>query len=215
MSLPARFLAFFFHQLYHGLAFAYDLVAAVVSFGQWIGWTKTTLPFIEGTRVLELGHGPGHLLRALLQLPNFGLVAGLDESPQMSRLARRRIVQSGCASPNLARGIGQALPFAAGSFDSIVATFPAPYIAEARTLEEARRVLRSGGRLIVLLAAWPKSGILRWAYRVTGESPAEGAAILKEKIKSILARAGFHAETQIIEVKSASLLTIVAKKPME
>ncbi len=213
MRLLARFLEFFFHHLYHGFAFAYDFVAAAVSFGQWIKWTETTLPFIEGTRVLELGHGPGHLQRILLDR---GLDAfGMDESSQMSRLARRRILQSGYAQINLVRGLGQTLPFAAESFDSIVATFPAPYIAEARTLSEARRVLRNGGCFIVLIAAWPKSRILQWVYRVTSQSPAEGVAILKEKVTALLAHAGFKANAQIVEVKSASLLIVVAEKTLE
>jgi ubiquinone/menaquinone biosynthesis C-methylase UbiE len=213
MHLIARLLEFFFHHLYHGLAFSYDLVAVIVSFGQWNEWTKTVIPYLRGTRLLELGHGPGHLQRLFLDL---GLVAvGLDESSQMSRLAHRRLLQSGYAHPNLARGLGQSLPFAAESFDSIVATFPAPYIAEARTLSEAHRVLRNGGRLIVLPAAWPKNRLLQWLYRVTGESPAEGVEILKEKSASLLSRAGFKVEVQVMEVKSASLLMIVAEKPME
>ena len=213
MRLISRFLEFFFHYLYHGFAFAYDFVAAAVSFGQWIEWTKATLPFLKGTRVLELGHGPGHLQRILRDR---GLDAfGLDESSQMSRLARRRLLQSGYAQANLTRGIGQALPFAAGSFDSIVATFPAPYIAEAQTLSEARRVLRRGGRLIVLIAAWPKSRILQWVYAVTSQSPADNVATLKEKSEALLARARFKADAQIVEVKSASLLMIVAEKTME
>ena len=209
MRLISRFLEFFFHHLYHGFAFAYDFVATVVSFGHWIEWTEATLPFLRGTRVLELGHGPGHLQRILLDrgLDSFGL----DESSQMSRLAQRHILQSGYAQANLTRGLGQALPFAAGSFDSIVATFPAPYIAEARTLSEARRVLRNGGRLIILAAAWPKSRILQWLDRVTSQSPADGVAILKEKAETLLARAGFRVDVQIVEVQSASLLMIVAE----
>jgi ubiquinone/menaquinone biosynthesis C-methylase UbiE len=213
MRLLSRFLEFFFHHLYHGFAFVYDFVAAVVSFGHWIEWTKATLPFLRGTSVLELGHGPGHLQRAFLER---GLDAfGLDESSQMSRLARRRLLRSGYAQTNLARGLGQALPFAGESLDSIVATFPAPYIAEERTLSEARRVLRNGGRLIVLIAAWPKSRVLQWVYRVTGQSPAEGADILREKISRLFLHIGFIVETKIIEVKSASLLMIVAEKTME
>ena len=213
MRLISRFLEFFFHHLYHGFAFAYDFVATVVSFGHWIEWTEATLPFLRGTRVLELGHGPGHLQRSLLDR---GLDAfGLDESSQMSRLARRRTLRSGYAQTNLTRGVGQALPFAAKSFDAIVATFPAPYIAEARTLSEARRVLRNGGRLIVLIAAWPKSGVLQWVYRVTGQSPAEGVDILNKKIERLFSSAEFNVETKIVEVKSASLLMVVAEKILE
>jgi ubiquinone/menaquinone biosynthesis C-methylase UbiE len=208
----ARFLDFFFHHLYHGLAFAYDAVAAVVSFGHWIEWTKTVIPYIEGTRLLELGHGPGHLQRIFLERGLFAV--GLDESSQMSRLARRRILQSGYAQ-NLARGIGQHLPFAAESFDSLIATFPAPYVTEAQTLSEARRVLRNGGRLIVLPAAWPKSGFLRWLYKVTGESPAGVHEIIKEKWKQIFVHAGFECKVEIVEVKSGMVLVVLAQKTAE
>ena len=231
MRLITRFLTFFFHHLYHGLAFIYDAIAGMVSFGQWNEWTKTTLPFLTGTRILELGHGPGHLQHNILQSlqtlespsaqnvksrdftsPLESFVVGLDESSQMSRLARKRLHRSGYTQPNLTRGLGQFLPFATESFDSLVATFPAPYIAEAQTLSEARRVLRNGGRLIVLPAAWPKNPILKWLYHFTGESPAEGIDILKEKSVSLLARAGFTVKVEIVEVKSAELLLIVAIK---
>lgn len=213
MRLIARLLNFFFHHLYHGLAFIYDLVAWMVSFGQWIEWTKTVIPFIHGTRVLELGHGPGHLQRIFLDLGLFAV--GLEESTQMGNLAHRRLLQSGYAQARLTRGLGQSLPFPAETFDSIVATFPAPYIAEARTLSEARRVLRSGGRLIVLPAAWPKNRLLQWLYRVTGESPAEGADILKEKTAALLIRAGFDTRVEILELKSSVLLIAIAQKPTE
>lgn len=213
MRLIARLLTFFFYHLYHSLAFAYDAVAAVVSFGQWVEWTKATLPFIQGTRLLELGHGPGHLQRIF---PTLGLFAvGLDESAQMGRLARRRLVRAGHAHPNLARGLGQSLPFPAETFDSLIATFPAPYIIEAQPLSEARRVLRNGGRLIVLPAAWPKNRLLHWLYRVTGESPSEALNVVKTKIGQPFVRAGFEVSVETLEVKSSVLLMVLARKLAE
>lgn len=210
MRLIVRLLEWFFYHLYHTLAFTYDVVAWLVSFGHWIEWTKTTLPHLHGTRLLELGHGPGHLQRAILDLGQFAV--GLDESPQMSRLAQQRLLRSGYAQINLTRGIGQALPFANESFDSIVATFPAPYITETRTLSEARRVLRRGGRFIVLPAAWPKNSLLRWLYRITGESPAEALATVKEKARRLFVRAGFATEVLLIDTPSGILLLIIATK---
>ena len=210
MRLIARLLTFFFYHLYHNLAFAYDTVAAIVSFGQWIEWTKTTLPFIQGMRVLELGHGTGHLQRLLLDLGLFAV--GLDESSQMGHLARRRLLHSGYAHPNLTRGLGQSLPFPAETFDSIVSTFPAPYITEPRTLSEARRILRNGGRLIVLPAAWPGNPLLKRLYRVTGESPAAALEIVTEKWSQPFVRAGFEIRVEIVEVKSSVLLLIIATK---
>ncbi len=223
MRLIVRFFAFFFHHLYHGLAFTYDAVAAIVSFGQWIEWTKTVLPFIEGTRILELGHGPGHLQRTLLKSvsarseksPDFSLVVGLDESSQMGRIARRRLLQSGCARHNLARGLAQSLPFRAETFDSVVSTFPAEYIFDPRTLTEARRVLRDGGRFIVLPAGWPKGRLLAWLYRVTGESPAEAREIVREKARQPFVRAGFETETHLLDAPAGTLLLIAATKRKE
>ena len=215
-----RLLRTFFHWLYHGLAFAYDLVAWTVSFGQWTTWIQAVLPHLHGTRILELGHGPGHLQRLLLDgsagssrgrtLQPFGL----DESRQMGRLAKVNIARGGY-TPNLTRSIAQSLPFAAETFDSLVATFPSEYIFDARTLAEVKRVLRRRGRLVVLPAAWPKNRLLGWLFKVTGQSPAEALEIVKEKLRVPFAHAGFETEVQTLEVKSGLLLLVIAEKQAE
>lgn len=209
MAIP-RLLRVFFHWLYHPFAWAYDVIAAVVSFGRWNEWIMTVLPLIEGRRVLELGHGPGHLQRLLLDL---GLSAvGLDESPQMSRLAARRLRRAGREKINLTRALAQFLPFPANVFDTVVSTFPAEYIFDARTLSEAKRVLHNGGRLIILPVAWPKNRFLSWLYRVTGESPSEAVEVVKRKISEPVFEAGLTVRTEVVEVKSSVLLVIVAEK---
>lgn len=201
-----RFMRLFFKLLYHPFAFTYDLVAATVSFGRWKTWVMTVVPFIEGTHILELGHGPGHLQRILLNRKLF--VVGLDESTQMGILAKRRL---GIAA-KLTRGLAQTLPFASKSFDCAVATFPTDYIFDSRTLSEISRCLSDGGRLIVLPVAWPKSPLLRWLYKVTGESPSELSDVLTSRIKNPFENAGFDTHMELVEVKSSSLLIVVAKK---
>lgn len=205
-----RLLAFFFHHLYHGLANFYDWVSWTVSFGQWNAWIKLTLTEISGTRILELGFGPGHLQRAIADL---GLDSvAIDESPQMARLARRRLIQRGQYRGQLARAVAQAMPFRGESFDSIVATFPTRYILDARTLSEAHRVLRGTGRLIVLPAAWPRSRLLNWLYRVTGESPLEAQSQFLKEWTGPFEQAGFDTTQKIIELRSGRLLLILATK---
>ena len=206
MNLVHKFMRIFFHLLYHPFAFAYDLVAATVSFGKWNDWVREILPFITGTRILELGHGPGHLQRILLDL-NLDSVA-MDESAQMGILAKRRLSNR----HKLARGLAQQLPFANNSFDCVVSTFPTEYIFHAQTLSEIRRCLSDGGRLIVLPVAWPKSGFLKWLYQVTGESPMDGQESYRLKIQAPFTNAGFDTEVKIVEVQSGILIIVIANK---
>ncbi len=194
----------FFNLLYHPFAFTYDLVAYVVSFGQWKNWGQSIVPFIEGTRILELGHGPGHLQRFL---SNRGLtLLAIDESAQMGKIAKKHIGES----QKLTRSLAQALPFQSGTIDSIITTFPTEYIFSLKTLAEAKRVLRNGGRLIVLPVAWPKSAALKWLYRVTGESSSELNEALISRFKQPFISAGFKTDIQTIEVKSGVVLIIIA-----
>ncbi len=206
MNLMQRFMRVFFHLLYHPFAFAYDLVAAAVSFGRWKNWIQAVLPFIEGTRIFELGHGPGHLQRILLDL-NLDPVA-MDESAQMGILAKRNIGNL----HKLTRGLAQQLPFANNSFDCVVSTFPTEYIFNAQTLSEIGRCLSDGGRLIVLPVAWPKSGFLKWLYQVTGESPADEQTSIQIKMMEPFINAGFKTKVEIVELQSSILMIIVASK---
>ncbi len=165
------FIRLFFRLLYHEAAFTYDLVAGLVSLGQWWAWGRTAIPYLRGERVLELAHGPGHLLVTLAE--RGWSPVGLDLSLQMGRLARRRLRRAGLSLP-LVRARAESLPFRDRCFDSLVATFPTEFIFAPETLAEARRVLRPGGRLVVVAGARmvggnPLARFIRWLYRVTGQ----------------------------------------------
>ena len=201
-----QFLRLFFRLLYHQLAFTYDLVAASVSFNRWKDWVMSVIPFIEGNRILEIGHGTGHLQRVLLGRQ--WVAVGIDESRQMGYLAKRNTD----GSARLTRGLAQHLPFPNETFDTIVSTFPADYINDARTLAEVKRCLLNGGRFIVLPVAWPKNPFLDWLFRVTGESPSEAVELVKSKFKEPLVKAGFATEVRMLDIKSSLLLIVVAKK---
>jgi len=226
-------LRFFFKLLYHQFAFTYDLVAATVSLGRWKDWVMSIFPYIEGTRILEIGFGPGHLQRLLLSR---GLTAvGIDESWQMASLANRRLKKqfskissqsktktnqqtqhSDYAQINLTRGLAQHLPFGAQTFDTIVATFPAEYIFHEETLLEVKRCLSDRGRFIVLPVAMQIGrGVLDRAmallFRVTHQAPVDPLEIVKEKLTKPFVDAGFEVEIKELQVKSSLLLVILAK----
>ncbi len=208
-----RLIQFGFQLLYHELAWSYDGVAWIVSFGQWKAWTRAVLPYLVGSRVLELGHGPGHLL-VTLQKRGFYAV-GLDLSPQMGRLARWRLHRAGLARA-LIRGRAQRLPLPDHGFDTVVATFPTPYIFAPATLQEVARILRARGRLVVVLGARPCGqgrvrGILsrglRWLYAVTGQDTAP-----VEAWTAPMAQAGLSARRVEVTIKGSLVSLLVARR---
>jgi ubiquinone/menaquinone biosynthesis C-methylase UbiE len=207
-----RLLRLFFHHFYHGFAWTYDFVAAIVSIGRWKEWVFASLPHIHGLRVLEIGFGPGHLL---VELNRHGFhTFGLDESRQMihhaqANLARNRLPAS------LSRGYTQFLPFATGSLDSVVATFPSEYIADRLALAEIRRVLKPSGRFVLIPMAWiwgksPTDRAAKWLFRVTGQSE-ELMDSFEGKVKSLLTEAGFRVEIIHTEIRRSTVLIVVAE----
>lgn len=155
-----------FHLLYHQLAWSYDMVSWLVSLGHWRNWQLAGLSFVQGERVLELGHGTGHML-AQMEARGWQAV-GLDLSPQMGRLARART-----AVPLLNASATQ-LPFADGLFDTVFATFPTNYIVQPETVAEVARVLGKNGRLVIVPSANLTSDgwlyrLIAWAFWVTGQ----------------------------------------------
>jgi ubiquinone/menaquinone biosynthesis C-methylase UbiE len=213
-SLLHRFLRFVFQRFYHGFAWTYDFVAAAVSLGQWKAWVACALPYIEGRRVLEIGHGPGHL-QLLLRREIGSAIIGLDESVQMGRLARRALARGGYAEPNLSRGLAQALPFESGCFDTVVSTFPAEYIFEPQTLQEVKRVLSVNGHFILVPAAWIVGGkalerAAAWLFRATDQSPHLPVARFASELRERLEATGFSSAFETVQVKSSEVLVVIA-----
>jgi ubiquinone/menaquinone biosynthesis C-methylase UbiE len=215
MRLIQRFMRFFFHHFYHSLAWTYDFVAAVVSIGRWNSWIRTVLPFVRGTKILEIGHGPGHLQR-LLQEQNYCSI-GLDESTQMIRLAKHRLEKTDRQAIKLVRGLAQALPFPEAEFDSVISTFPSDYIFDPDTLSGIHRVLRGDGRFILVPAAWIVGRKLldraaAWLFRITGETPRNIREVIGKRAVEPLKQAGFNVEVRELEIQASSVMVILATK---
>lgn len=199
--------------LYGPLARFYDIISKAVSLGRWQTWGRALLPYLNGPDILELGHGPGHLLAALAIEGRHAV--GIDLSPQMSHLAAKRLARLGFPA-QVARGRAQALPFAAGTFDTVVAVFPTSYILKPETLSAARRALRPGGRMIIVPhATFDTSGALarglEWLYRLAGRRDPVTATGNLSWNRSLMPY-GFIVDVQEVRVGDSTVTLVIAER---
>jgi len=114
------------------------------------------LDLSPGDDVLDIGSGPGFLVCEMGAAvgPN-GSVTGIDPSESMLSIARERRLTDGSAPVQFRPGSATPLPFPDGSFDAVTSTQVYEYVDDIpAALAEAHRVLRPGGRLLVLDTDW-------------------------------------------------------------
>lgn len=211
-GIRSKIFRFLFHLLYHQFAWTYDWVAAFVSVGMWKDWVLSVLPYTKGHHVLEIGFGPGHLQFSLRE-KGFKSV-GIDLSKQMVHITRNRLMKSGY-EPDIINGSAWNLPLSNQSFDTVVATFPSEYIFKSTILLEIRRILRPGGKLVVLPAAWITGDkwihrLAAWLFQITGQSPKFDDS-LYNYLKTPFVSAGFDVELRKETVRSSFVIIVLAK----
>ena len=185
-----------FRRFYREFAWTYDVVAAMVSGGQWHRWVLAALPYLAG-RVLELGCGTGTLQAALAQRGS--VAVGLDLSSQMLALTRRKLARQGTEA-RLVHASAGAIPFPDSVFDTLVATFPSEYIIAPATLAEIRRVLRPDGTIVIVFAAQFQTNsayrqLVNLLYRATLQHPVIAPPVLaapQSLVGARLAQAGLR-----------------------
>lgn len=143
-------------EMFDSIAPRYDLTNRVMSFGRDQSWRKRAAALTEtGSEhiVLDCACGTGRLAEALLK-QGTGHVVGLDFSPEMLQLAAKRVHGARYVLSDIS-----ALPFPDKHFDAATIGFGLRNLADPnRGLREMARVLRPGGRLVVLEAVRP-SGV--------------------------------------------------------
>jgi len=161
---------------FDAIAGRYDLTNRVISCGVDLHWRKVAVRTFSdlprGGRVLDLACGTCDLSLELLRRRPDARVTGVDLSRTMLSLARPKIAARAASDRPGGRGgfplvnaPAEALPFADGVFEGAMIGFGIRNVPDYRAgLGELRRVLRSGGRLVVLEFSTPPSRLLWRAY---------------------------------------------------
>jgi demethylmenaquinone methyltransferase / 2-methoxy-6-polyprenyl-1,4-benzoquinol methylase len=151
--------------LFDNAAPHYDWICRVMSLGSGALYRRQALQRLgvrPGMAVLDVATGTGLVARAaagIVQTPNS--VVGVDPSGGMLREARRRF-----AGP-LAQGRIEGLPFRDGLFDFVTIGYALRHAADLDiAFGECLRVLRPGGRLVILEISRPPHAVMRTAIRL-------------------------------------------------
>jgi arsenite methyltransferase len=127
-----------------------------------VGNPFTLGPIHEGEAILDIGCGCGvdTMVAAAMTGPT-GRVVGIDVTPEMLERARQDLAQTSLKNVTFEKAGAEALPFPDGSFDVVISNGAFNLVPDkSKALEEAFRVLRPGGRLMmadqVLVSDVPK-----------------------------------------------------------
>lgn len=149
------------------IAARYDLLNRLLSLGQEQNWRRRGAAYLPAGRILDLGSGTG---AAAAIFGDSDLVA-LDPEPRMLDLSpiRQRVI-----------GVGEHLPFRDASFDGVFSAYVFRNVDSVpATLSEVNRVLRPGGRAVIIDLTRPRNAQLAKVHRV-GTSvvlPVAGATV--------------------------------------
>lgn len=141
-------------------------------------------------KILDIACGPGHLLEKVRKASPRAELYGIDISPRLSLMAKKR-------NPDAVIAVGDAaaLPYADTMFDIVFMTETLAHVSNsARVLSEAHRVLKSGGIFIITV---PNRDWLRYDFYEGMKKALPGGThyFRFTEIQSLLTQAGFRIHT--------------------
>lgn len=157
-------------QMFGAIAPRYDFLNRLLSLGIDRRWRKKAvrlLKYREGSRILDVATGTGDVaLEIARSTPTSVRITGADFCKEMVELGEEKVAASPYAGRiDLKVAPCEDLPFANDTFDSITIAFGIRNVVDRKLgLAEMWRVLRPGGRMIILEFSTPKSRLFRQIY---------------------------------------------------
>lgn len=156
--------------MFSDIAPRYDFLNRLLSFGVDRRWRRNAVKCIrwsEGGRVLDVATGTGDVaLEIARQTPPSVAIVGVDFSEGMVTLGRDKVAGSPYAG-RITMDIApcEAIPFPDDTFDSVTIAFGIRNVVDRRQgLSEMLRVLKPGGRVVILEFSTPRSRLFKWIY---------------------------------------------------
>ena len=157
--------------MFDRIAHRYDLLNRIMSGGADRRWRRRAVRALApagGSRILDLGTGTGDLALAVLARAPDAHVTGIDPSPQMLERARDKARRARFDEQvELHVGAAEDIPAEDDAFDGACIGFGIRNVSDRpRALCELARVVKPGGRVVILELSEPTSGVIapfaRW-----------------------------------------------------
>ena len=176
-------------EMFDHIAPTYDTLNHVLSMNVDRRWRRHALKeIVDGSaqRILDVACGTGDSTVSIAKAAGEGsTVTGVDISEGMMALVRGKAEKAGVAERiGLEVADGEALPYADGTFDRVTCAFGIRnFEHKEKGLSEFLRVLKPGGKAVILELSVPQNRVVRWAYDLyfTHLLPAIGGAVSGDK----------------------------------
>lgn len=156
--------------VFHSVATRYDIMNDVLSFGIHRLWKRFTIECAgarPGMKVLDLAGGTGDLTAKFSRIVgDSGEVVLADINDSMLKVGRAKLRDKGIVNNvNYVQANAENLPFPDNTFDIITIAFGLRNVTDKdAALKSMQRVLKPGGKLLVLEFSKPKHAIMNKAY---------------------------------------------------
>jgi len=158
-------------QMFNSIAACYDRLNRVLSVGTDVNWRKKAIKELRGDEpreILDVATGTADMAILACRLLKPQKIIGIDISDHMLELGRKKVEKEGLVnSIQLHVGDSETINFADSSFDAVMVAFGVRNFENLENgLKEMLRVLRPGGKLVVLEFSRPRTRIFRSLYNL-------------------------------------------------
>jgi demethylmenaquinone methyltransferase/2-methoxy-6-polyprenyl-1,4-benzoquinol methylase len=157
--------------MFNRIAFRYDFLNRFLSGGLDLRWRRQAIRELSGIRpgaVLDVATGTGDMAILMTKYLHPANVIGIDISEGMLELGRKKIAKLGITRQvELQKGDSETINFPDGVFEAVTVAFGVRNFERLeRGLEEMRRVLKPGGKLVVLEFSKPRQRGFKAIYHL-------------------------------------------------
>ncbi|MGI8633822.1 MAG: bifunctional demethylmenaquinone methyltransferase/2-methoxy-6-polyprenyl-1,4-benzoquinol methylase UbiE [Segetibacter sp.] len=174
--------------MFDKIAFRYDFLNRFLSAGIDVSWRKKAIKQLQSLQpqnILDVATGTGDVAILTQKILHPKKITGIDISQGMLDIGRKKIEKLGLQNQiELVKGDSETIGFADNTFDAITVAFGVRnYQNLEKGLTEMLRVLKPGGKLVVLEFSRPKQFLFKAVYNMYMNTIAPGFGKLIAKNK--------------------------------